>query len=291
MKRINENIKPGFVVTLVALTGIFLSGCYDKFDPESYQPVFTISGYSASQEIEPESLVAYWSFDEDASEGVSGTAATTHETSLVNGFNGQAVSFNANSPSWLTFEPGETITGMQSFTISFWVNPVFVDNDANNGIDGIIGLVGLSNPERFWGNIEWFIENNSNPDAAIVKVILTHNNEMETDIVVSGYKGLFDNWTHHALTYDAASSTLNYYINGSRQATKTTPWTGPIAFVNSGPMVMGTVQFQTSPSLTNHGPEDWASHLTGAIDEVRIYNKALTPDQLNALVVLQGKGK
>ncbi|HEX8038419.1 MAG TPA: LamG-like jellyroll fold domain-containing protein, partial [Chryseosolibacter sp.] len=98
-------------------------------------------------------------------------------------------------------------------------------------------------------------------------------------------------WTSHTLTYNAATSTLTYYINGSTAATKTAPWTGPITFANSGPVVMGTVQFQTTPSLTNHGPEDWAGYLTGAIDEVRIYNKALTPEQVNALVVLQGKGK
>jgi len=286
-----ENSKAGLVISLITLTGFFVSSCYDKFDPESYKPVFTISGYSATDEIEPGSLVAYWSFDEGVNESLSGTEATTHETSLVNGFKGQAVNFNANSPSWLTYEAGEEIVALGSFTISFWVNPKFVDTDVSNGVDGIIGLVGLSNPERFWGNIEWFIENNSNPDAAIVKVILTHNNATETDILVSGYKGLFDSWTNHALTYDATTSTLAYYINGSQMATKTTPWTGPIAFVNSGPMVFGTVQFQTSPSLTNHGPEDWASHLTGAIDEVRIYNMALTQEQVNALVVLQGKGK
>ena len=291
MKTKMEIIRPGIVAGLIALTGLLLSGCYDKFDPESYKPVFTISGYSSTEEIEPASLVAYWSFDGDVNEVLSGTPATAHETSLVNGFKGQAVNFNASSPSWLTFEAGEAITGLGSFTISFWMNPVFVDNDADNSIDGVIGLVGISNPESFWGNIEWFIENDSNPDAAILKVILNHNNAQSADIVVTNYKGLFDNWTNHTLTYDGATSTLSYFINGSRQATKTTPWTGPMALVNSGPVVMGTVQFQTSPSLTNHGPEDWASHLTGTIDEVRIYNKALTAEQLNALVVLQGKGK
>jgi hypothetical protein len=289
--RIINKIGSAFAFTLIAATGVFLSGCYDKFDPESYKPVFTISGYSATEEIEPQSLAAYWSFDEGVNETLSGNEGNTHETSLVNGFKGQAVNFNATSPSWFTYEAGEEITGLESFTISFWVNPKFVDTDDNNGIDGIIGLVGLSNPERFWGNIEWFIENNSNPDGAIVKVILTHNNSQETDIVVSKYKGLFDNWSNHALTYDAATSTLSYYINGSPLATKTTPWTGPIAFVNSGPMVFGTVQFQTTPSLANHGTEPWASYLTGTIDEVRIYNKALTQEQVNALVVLQGKGK
>lgn len=279
------------VAILLAFFTVLVTSCYDKFDPDSYKPAFTISGYSAVDEIEPSSLVSYWSFDGDLTETMSGTEATNHETTIVNGFKGQGVSFNANSPSWLLAEPGEAVTNLESFTISFWVNPAFVDNDGNNSIDGIIGLVGISNPGRFWGNLEWFIENNSNPDGAIVKVIMTHNNATETDIVVRNYKGLFDNWTNHTLTFDAGTSTLSYYINGSLLATKTTPWTGPIAFVNSGPMVFGTTQFQTSPSLTTHGPEDWASHLTGTIDEVRIYNKALSANDINALVVLQGKGK
>ena len=279
------------ILPVMVLVGLGVTGCYDKFDPESYQPEFTISGYSASDEIGQGSLVGYWSFEENMAESFSGLTPTVHEVTQANGFVGQGVSFNATSPSWLIYETPEAVTNLESFTVSFWVNPAFVDNDANNSIDGIIGLVGISNPTRFWGNLEWFIENNSNPDAAIIKVILTNNNETETDIVVNNYKGLFDNWTNHTLTYDAATSTLAYYINGSQQATKVAPWTGPISFVNSGPMVMGAVQFQPVPSLTNHGVEPWASYLTGSIDEVRVYNEALSQTDINALVVLQGKGK
>lgn len=284
-------MKARFITVATALTALVLSGCYDKFDPESYQPVFTIGGYAASDEIEPSSLVAYWSFEEEMAEAISGVTPTVHEVTQTNGFVGQAASFNANSPSWLIYETPEAVANLESFTISFWVNPTFVDNDANNAIDGIIGLMALSNPTQFWGNLEWFIENNSNPESAIVKVILINNNDVSTDIVVSNYQGLFDAWTNHTLTYDAATATLTYYVNGSQLATKTAPWTGPITFANNGPIVFGTAQFQTSPSLTTHGPEDWASHLTGTLDEVRIYNKALSAADINALVVLQGKGK
>jgi hypothetical protein len=284
--------KSGVALTLIILSGFLFAACYEKFDTDSYKPVFTISGFSAVDEISPSNLVAYWSFDGDLSESISGmTEGLKKETTLVNGFKGQAVNFNANSQSFLTYETPEAVTALQSFTISFWVNPAFVDVNADNGIDGIIGLVGISNPDRFWGNLEWFIENNSNPDGAIIKVILTNNNTQETDIVVSNYKGLFGSWTNHSLTYDAGTSTLTYYINGSTAATKTVPWTGPITFANSGPMVLGAVQFQTTPSLTNHGIEPWANWLTGTIDELRIYNKALSTTELNALVVLQGKGK
>src|SRR5688500_11335578 len=107
MKKI-LNIKSG-IVAAVGLTAIFASGCYDKFDPESYQPVFTISGYSASDEIESASLVGYWSFEEEMAETFSGAAPSANEVTQVNGFVGQGVSFNANSPSWLLYEPSETV--------------------------------------------------------------------------------------------------------------------------------------------------------------------------------------
>jgi hypothetical protein len=57
-------------------------------------------------------------------------------------------------------------------------------------------------------------------------------------------------------------------------------------------MIFGTVQFQTVPSQTSAtGSQPWASYLTGQLDEVRIYNKALTDAEVNALVKLEGRGK
>src|SRR5690606_25533764 len=237
MRDMNKNLNKGRLSMLAGgVVALLLSACYDKFDPESYQPVFTISGYASTDEIAPENLVAYWSFDDGLTETVSGTEATNHEATVVNGFKGQGVSFNANSPSYLISETPASVTAVESFTVSLWVNPTFVDSDGNNLNDGILGFMSISNPARFWGNFEWFIENNSNPDTADIKIILTHDSMTETDIMVHNFKDLFGNWTNHTVTYDAATSTLSYYINGSRLATKTTPWMGPMIFSGSGPM-------------------------------------------------------
>lgn len=283
--------KISFAILSLIAGGLALTACYDKFDTDSYAPVFTISGYSAVKQIEPSSLVAYWGFEESLIDSVSNEEGTNKATSFVNGFKGQGLSLNVANKSYVTFEPGSSITDLESFTISFWVNPTFVDANADNANDGILGLVNLSHQSRFWGNINWFVENGSNAEAAKLKVIIT-NGTQESDILVEGFKGLFGNWTSHALTYDAATGKLTYYINGSVAKTATTQWTGPLAFEESGPMVFGTVQFQTTPSLTTgSGAQDWASFLTGTLDEVRIYNKALSAEDLNALVVLQGKGK
>ena len=57
-------------------------------------------------------------------------------------------------------------------------------------------------------------------------------------------------------------------------------------------MVFGTVHFQTTPSLTSSSTrQDWASYLTGQLDEVRIYNKALSDAEISSLSKLEGRGK
>lgn len=273
-----------------AMMTLGLGACYDKFDPDTYRPEFTISGFTAADQIGRDNLVAYWSFDDNLNEAVSGGAASNKETTFTNGFKGRAVNFNAASESYLTYDPQTSITGLTSFTISMWTNPKFVDNNGDGANDGILGFVNLSNPTGFWGNIDWFVENNSNADAAkIVFHVTTANGE--TWVNVNGVKNLFDKWSSHTVTYDEATSTFSYYIDGSRLVTETAAWTGPIEFAGSGPMVFGTVQFQTDPSIGCCGKQDWASYLTGIIDEVRIYDRALTGEEINALVVLQGKGK
>ncbi|HYC84058.1 MAG TPA: LamG-like jellyroll fold domain-containing protein [Chryseosolibacter sp.] len=279
--------------TLIFMTAIafVLTACYEKFDIDSYKPAFTIGGFSAVDEIEPNSVLSYFSFDEDLTDTKTGEEASNAGTTLVNGFKGKALSLNVTNKAYVTYDAADVLDQMGSFTISFWVNPTFVDANGDNGIDGILGLVNISRPDDFWGYLDWFVENGSNPNAAKIVVHLVNSGTGDTWMTVENYKGLFGGWTNHTLTYDASSSVLTYYINGSVAKTATTNWDGPISFDGHGPMVFGTVHFQTTPTLSNHGSEPWASWLTGNMDEIRIYSKALTPEQVNALVVLQGKGK
>jgi hypothetical protein len=280
-----------FSLAFIAIAGSTVLSCYEKFDPESYNPPFTISGFTSVDEIAPGNLVGYWSFDGTLADAVSNDEASNSGASFVNGFKGQALDFDVANKSYATFDPSTEITGMGSFTISFWVNPTFIDADASGSIDGIIGFVNLSKPDGFWGNIDWFIENGSNPSSAKIVAHIT-NSTGETWMNVSNDPGLFDAWSSHTLTYDEGTSTFKYYINGGLKTTATASgWTGPITFVNSGPLVFGTVQFQTDPSIGCCGNQGWASYLTGSMDEIRIYDKALTAEEINAMVVLQGKGK
>ena len=188
-------------------------------------------------------------------------------------------------------DPSSSLKGMQSFTISFWVNPTFVDSNNDGSIDGILGMVDIANPNDFWGYLDWFVENGSSPSGATLKFHLRGNATQDTFISKDGVTNFFGVWSNQTLVYDAATSTATYYMNGSVLIPATTvPWTGPLDFSGIGPLILGTVQFQTNPSLGTAGStQPWASYLTGSLDEVRIYNTALTADEVNALVILQGK--
>ncbi|WP_336516651.1 LamG domain-containing protein [Pollutibacter soli] len=276
MKKINRILAVALVVSLM------VTGCYKEFDPKSYQPPLSIGGYTSSDEIAPNNLVGWFPFDGDYADKVSNTAGTNVGTSFTNGFKGQAMQGALDA--YVTFNPTAAIADMKSFTITYWVNsPV---NTA-----GIVGLVNISHKTEFWGNIDMFFENGSTQDAAKFRAHV-RNGTTDTWVAKDGIPAVFDNWTNLALTYDAGSSTFNFYVNGSPSASSTAAGFGDISFKEIGPMVFGTVQFQTTPSLTSAtGKQPWASYLTGALDEVRIYNTALSASDVSALVKLEGRGK
>lgn len=283
----NKYIK---LTPVIILAAIMLTSCYKTFDPSTYAPKFTINGFSSVDQIQADKLQAYWAFQNSLVDSVSLTSASNSGTTYANGFIGQALNLNVSNSSYAEFEPTAAIKGLQSFTISFWVNPTFVDSDSDGGIDGILGFVNIANLTDFWGYLDWFIENGSNPTSATLKIHFRGTPDSDTWIVKSGVTGLFGTWSNHTLTFDAATSTITYYMNGSVLATATAPWTGPVNFSGIGPLVFGCMQFQTNPSLgTAGGAQSWASYLTGSLDEIRIYNTALSAAEVNSLVVLQGK--
>ena len=273
------------LMACLAFATILVSSCYEKFDPDSYAPPLNIGGFTSSKEIAPANLVGYWAFDGNLVDSVSGNAGTNTGTSFTKGIKGQCM--QGAKDSYVLFDPGAAITEMKSFTITYWVNSPL-------NVDGIVGLVNLSNTENFWGNIDMFFENGATQDGAKFRAHITNNGAAGPEHWISkdGLPAIFGNWVSFAISYDDASHTFKYYVNGSVIVTDVDPGFGSLNFENSGPIVFGTVQFQTTPSLTSGSDsQPWASFLTGTLDEVRIYNTALTDNEVNSLVKLEGRGK
>ncbi len=265
----------------VLSASFLLSSCYEKFDPESYAPPLSIGGFTSSAEIAPSNLVAYWPFDNNLADNVSKIAGENAGTTFTAGIKEAAIQGGADK--YITTEVTDAVKNLKSFTVTSWVN-------SPQNTDGIVGILDLSNPKSFWGNLTIFFENGSNATDAILKVHV-QNDTKEAWLGNYTVKNIWNTWASIAVSYDAPSSTFKFFVNGSRIATQTIAGFGDIKFVNPGKLVFGTVQFQTSPSLNGGEKQSWANYLKGQLDEVRIYNKALSETEINSLVKLEGRGK
>lgn len=273
------NYTPLAVVVLVTL---FASSCYKKFDENSYKPALTIGGFTSSSEIEPASLVAHYGFDGDLLDAVSGNAGSNTGTTFTTGIKGQAIKGALNS--YVLADPSAGVKDLHSFTVTMWVN-------SPQNTAGIVGLVDIADTNSFWGNLTIFLENGSTATDGKLKI---HANDNGTDawVGIINLPNFWDKWNNVGVSYDADSSRFRVYLNGSKIDSLTQAGLGAINFSEVGKMAIGTVQFQTTPSLTSAtGSQSWASYLTGSLDELRIYNKALTEDEVSALVKLEGRGK
>lgn len=269
---------------MVAAATLAFTSCQKEFDPSTYAPPLSIGGYSSSKEIGAPNLVAYWAFDGSLVDSVSNTAGTNTGTSFAVGIKGKSLQGAANS--YVLSVPSAKVLGLKSFTITEWVN-------TPPPTTGIIGLFSLSNKSQFWGNLEIFIENGSSNDNATIKVVFTNNGVGDKTYTVSNIANFFGKWNALSCSYDQATSTVKLYVNGSRlSASKLDGIEGPLNFVNSGNLVFGTTQFMTVPSqTTSHSKEPWADYLVGQLDEVKIYDKALSDDEVGYLAKLEGRGK
>lgn len=259
------------------------SSCTDKFEPSTYAPPLTIDGYSSTKQVAPESLVAYWAFDGGLIDSVSQTSGTSTGTSFAAGLKGQALQGALNG--YVISNTPEKVQKLTSFTVTCWVKTPLNAN-------GTVGLVDIANSSTFWGNLTLYFENNGNATtgnftARTYEGVVKDGNDPFVKLT-----NPWNQWIHIAYSYNESNSTYTVYYNGTKVKTRVVEGLGALSFKNASKMVFGTSQFQTTPSLTSDtGKQDWASYLTGQLDEVRIYNKALSDKDISVLQRLEAKGK
>ncbi|PWS30640.1 LamG domain-containing protein [Pedobacter paludis] len=267
---------------LMAVATLGLSSCQKEFDPSTYAPALNIGGYTSAKQVAPSSLVAYWAFDGSLIDSVSNTVGVNTGTSFAPAVKGQGLQGALNG--YVVSNTPTAVQNLKSFTLTLWEKMPLNDK-------GIVGLVDVSNSTSFWGNMTTFFENGGTAASGNLKF---HINNGGVDNWLGNYAmtSPWDKWNQIALSYDQATSTYKVYVNGAKIATQVIANNGALVFQNASKMVFGTVHFQTTPSLTTAtGKQDWASYLVGQLDEVRIYNKALTDTEISSLQKLEGRGK
>jgi hypothetical protein len=270
-----------YIVSALALS-FAVSSCTKKFEPSSYAPALNIGGYSSSKQVASANLIAQWSFDDSTIDSVSKTVGTPTGTSFSAGVKGKALQVAANG--YVVSNTPTDVQNLKSFTTMLWFK-----SDLNTVATG---LIDIANSAAGWGNLTIFLENGGDATKGLIKFHINSNSKeawSEVYTVPSPWK----KWNHLALSYNQATSDFTLYLNGSKIGNAlNVPNYGPITFQNAAKMVFGTLQFQTTPSLsTTAGKESWAGSIIGQLDEVKIFNKALTVDEISSITKLEGRGK
>lgn len=280
-----------FIAGLAGLAVIFtISSCQKKFDPKTYapsKPLPTFGGYSSSKDIEPGHLAAYWPFSGTLKDSLSSTTGVATGTSFGTGVEGKGLQ-GANNAYVVTNTP-DAVKALHSFTMSLWVN-------MPQNTSGAIALVTVAHSQNFWGNLDIFFDNGSTATTGVLKVHMFNNSNSTsgTDAWLGGYSvsNPWNTWTNVIVTYDDSSSTVNVYYDGSSAGNATVAGFAPLNWSAADKMVFGTMQFQTTPSLTSAADaQGWAGYCNGVIDQVRVYDEVLSSSQVSALYNLEKLGR
>ena len=245
-----------------------------------------------SVKTDAENLILHISFDNDnlieVGEGVS-FKENKGEAKIATGFIGKGWSNKSGDntkEAYSKFEVGanSAFTKAQSVTFSSWVKLIEGQKGA------IISLNGGRNGNKahdFPAFIVYF-DNSGVNDEQIKwqqvngRLIFHDNNGNEQNLWLDTSLDVlaqYDEWYQFAFTYDSASGDVVLYKNGQEIQTKT--FEHKIPFNNLVTEFADALYVGAwSTFVEGDSDQTWQSYWAGGLDEIRLYNKAFTADEM-----------
>jgi hypothetical protein len=228
---------------------VLSAGARDAAGNQATSSSITIT---VSNTAAPSGLVLALGFNEgtgvtvaDAS-GNGNAGALNSATWSTAGRFGNALSFNGSS-ALVTVNDSNSLDLTTGMTLEAWVNPSVVNSAWRDVI--------------YKGNDNYYLEATSTNGSRPAAGAIINGSYAE------GYGSAplaVNTWTHLASTYDG--TVFRLYVNGS--LVSSSPATGTIA-TSANPLQIG-------------GDSIYGQHFAGLIDEVRIYNRALSASEIQA---------
>ena len=232
----------------------------------------TVSATRAPGKL-PAGLVALWSAEGDGHDSVGGNDATLTDITFADGKVGQAFSFGGTTPHFEIQENAALNVGEgDGMTISAWIKP-----------SDVTGL----HPILEWqpGGVQFWIGQNPGSQGVLCGFFMDNSGRDSSEnhyvqIASPGGTLVANAWQHIAVTYDKHSGLLILYVNRSIVAQR--PW-GSFSLLTKGLL----------SSYRPGNPGDWTSNrfFSGLMDELAIYNRALTADEIRSICIDQNGGQ
>jgi len=227
--------------------------------------------YDQHSGIPMNGIIAHWSFDE-GSGTIAHDSADDHDGTLVgdanwvDGISGKALDFDGNGdyvdvPDANSLDPVST----QEITIAAWVYTTTYEAQNSSSFFAIVGKQVLARPD---GSYLFGLWNDGAAAHEIGKLSFVVASGGSAQTLYSNSLVPLNNWVHVAITRDSSNIT-KIYINGQVDVTDSSTI---------------TQAFEDNDKNLRIGYSGrYADYFYGSLDEVRIYNRALTSDEIEHL--------
>jgi len=305
----------GFALAIALNIGLLVS-CSNN---DSATPLPPIGGYNSADEVAASSLKAYWPLNGNGKESKSSTdPSTTVGASYVAGAKGQGLNLTAGYLDYPSIPALSSTSG--SITVSCWaklsntkptpdgvshISEIFNISGSTPG-NGYIGVLGETHnlttvdTIQVKGHFEtkksdgtqsggdavnmtkmesWMIADNANP-ANLIKHVAFPNK-------IGGQ------WAHIVYVFDGVAGKNTIWVNGVKISNpvwevRNNGEALPLVYASTTHPIIGARSNFIAGLATG---DAWNQAMTGGVDEIRVYDKALSAADINSLYELEKAGR
>lgn len=302
----------GFTLALALGLGLFAS-CSDD-DSNSSEPLPPIGGYNNSGEVGSNDLIAYFPLDGNGTESKSSVGpSNTVGASWVDAVKGQGVNLTNG---YLEYPAIASLpTNLNAFTISAWVK-LKNNKTAVDGSGTVSAIFSMTRPAEWEGNINLYAETGhrraveeggavndsiefkgswrttadggqSYNNIVHLEPWMVDENLVTPGTHVAGPNVVGGTWAQAVFTWDGATNKFIIYSNGAKISNPKFEIRG-----SNTSLTFDTPTHVMIGAFANRAPADlWNQPMTGQIDEIRVWKKALTAAEINSLYELEKAGR
>jgi hypothetical protein len=274
----------GLLSAVVLVSGITLSSCSKDDDPNA--------GKTDPSTIATTNLIAYFPFDGNATEKIASlTPSVETAVTYVTGRRGQAYQGAELAHLLYTLPAASKMKTLTSFSVAMWIKSPLVTGDP----EITIFEIGKSD-DLFWGNLKLgLLRLNATADSLNFKTFFLKNGAVWSGQHIGYSDNLFlvNKWMHIVFMYDENTSKFEIYKDGVKVVTNDgvenrwaagddvvpRPKLGALSFLNADKLNIGAWR----PKSENSATDAWMGWFLGNLDELRVYNKALSATDVKAL--------
>jgi hypothetical protein len=270
----------GALFVTMLMVGLMISSCKKSNNPNA--------GKIDPSTIATTNLVAYFPFDGSGTESIGAlTPTVTTGVTYVTGKRGQAYQGADLARLLYTLPAASKLKSLTSFSVALWIKSPLVTGDP----EPIFFQIGKSD-DLFWGNLTLALNRlSATADSLQFKAFF-----LKTGVDWSGQNVAFtsknfviNTWAHMIFEYDATTSKYKIYRNGvkvvtnagveNRYSSAALGPLGALAFANADVINIGAWRPKSEGTAT----DTWMGWFKGNLDELRVYDKALSDAEALAL--------